>query len=91
MLREIFKKISERNSAYYDIYYLTDTEIRFSINDDRINRILTYSIRFEDNKYNAYAFEKSKITNLSIRNKMKEVKTVDEFWLWFNSFYNDLY
>lgn len=93
MLRDIYRKVNERNSPYYDIYYLTDTEVRFSINDDKINRVLIYSIRFENNKYNAYGFEKSKIANISniMRHKIKEVKTVEEFWKWYEDFYNNSY
>ena len=92
MLRDIFREISKANSPYYDTYYLTDTEIRFSINDDRVQRVLTYSVRVENDKYNAYGFEKHKISGLPIiRYEMKEVKTVDEFWEWYKSFYSDLH
>jgi len=93
MLREIFKDVNERDSPYRDIYYLTDTEIRFSIKDDRIARILNYSIRKENDKYIAYAFERSQITglsNLNNRQKTKEIKNREEFWKWFSDFYNDL-
>ncbi len=91
MLRELYRKINERNSPYYDIYYLTDTEVRFSLKDN--NRILTYSVRFENNKYNFYGFEKSKIPEMSniIRHKMLEIKNIDEFWICFNNFNNNLY
>ena len=92
MLREIFRQINAKDSPYYDIYYLTDTEIRFSINDDRIGRVITSSIRNENNKYIAYSFEKSKIPNSPIiRHDKKEVISIDEYWKWFNDFYNDLH
>ena len=92
ILREIFKDVNERDSPYRDIYYLTDTEIRFSIKDDRIARILNYSVRKEDDKYMAYAFERSQISriNSNIRQGIKEINSSEEFWKWFSNFYNDL-
>lgn len=92
MLRDIFKEISKKNSPYYDTYYLTDTEIKFSINDDRIFRVITCSLRIENGKYIAYGFEKSQINNSFInRNDVKEIKTLNEFWSWYSSFYNNLH
>lgn len=92
MLRDIFQSISTLNSAYRDVYYLTDTEIRFSINDDRIGRVLTYSIRKENNKYMAYAFEKSQISSISTTNRqrIKEINTKEEFWKFYSDFYSDI-
>ena len=80
VLREIFKDVNERDSPYRDIYYLTDTEIRFSIKDDRIARILNYSVRKENDKY----------INSNIRQGIKEINSREEFWKWFSNFYNDL-
>lgn len=92
MLRDIFKQVSGKDSAYKNIYYLTDTEIRFSINDDRVGRIVTVSVRYENDKFMAYGFERSQIStiNSSMRNKQGEVKTIDEFWKWYSDFYNDI-
>jgi len=92
MLREIFQSINKLNTPYKNIYYLTDTELRFSINDDRVGRIVTYSIRKENDKYVAYAFEKSQITSLSTTNRqrIKEVNTDEEFWKFHSDFYNDI-
>lgn len=92
MLRDIFKRVSGKDSAYKNVYYLTDTEIRFSINDDRVNRIVTISVRYENEKYMAYGFERSQNSaiNSSIRNKQSEVSTIDEFWKWYSDFYNDI-
>jgi len=92
MLRDIFKQISVKDSAYKNIYYLTDTEISFSINDDRVGKVITISVRHENNKYIAYGFERSQLSfiNSSVRNKQGEVKTIDEFWKWYSDFYNDM-
>jgi len=93
LLRQIFKDINEKNSPYKNIYYLTDTEVRFSINDDKNARILTYSIRKENNKYIAYGFEKYQISDLSSvnnnRQEIKEINNSDEFWKWYLEFYNN--
>lgn len=92
MLREIFKEISRKeNSAYYNIYYLTDTELRFSINDDRVGVVITTSIRHENDKYIAYGFETyNGIPTLGTRRQTsKEVKNEKEFWEWYNSFYHN--
>jgi len=92
MLRDIFKAISFRDSPYYDSYYLTDSEIRFSINDDRVARVITVSVRLEEDKNIAYGFEKSKITGSPIiRHTRNEVKTIEDFWKWYSNFYNDLH
>lgn len=80
MLREIFRDINKKDSPYKDIYYLTDTEIRFTINDNRFNRILIYSIRKENNKYIAYMFEKS---NLNNKQNVIELENINQFWDWF--------
>lgn len=91
MLRDIFKAISYKDSAYYDIYYLTDSEIRFSINDDRVGRVITTSVRLEEGKYIAYGFEKSQIVGCPAkRHARNEVKSIEEFWKWHSNFYNDL-
>lgn len=92
LLREIFKEVNERDSPYKKIYYLTDTEIRFSINDDRVGRTLDYSIRKENNKYMAYGFERSQISGITGNNRqeIKEINNRDEFWKWYSEFYNDL-
>lgn len=81
MLRELFKQISIKDSPYKNIYYLTDTELRFSISDGRV-----ISIRHEDNKYIAYGFEG--ITTIN-RQQIQEIKTINEFWSWYNKFYNN--
>jgi len=87
MLRDIFKQISFRNSSYKDIYYLTDTEIRFSMyNGDNI--IIT-SLRIENNKYIVYGFEITK-NKITIRHKSEEIDSVENFWIWYNNFYNNL-
>ncbi len=97
LLRELFKEISIKNSpnynTYYDIYYLTDTELKFSINDDRIGRFLTYSIRYENNNYNGYGFEgmQSNRTNIIRSERKYNIKNKEEFWKWFSQFYNDLH
>ncbi len=91
LLREIFKDITNKDTCYHDIYYLTDTEVKFSINDDLISRVLTYSIRNENKIYNVYSFEKSKITNTIIRHEIKkDIKNKKEFWIWYSNFYNNL-
>lgn len=91
MLRELFKAISVKDSPYHNIYYLTDTEVRFSINDDRIGRVVTVSVRNENDKYVAYGFEKSQISaiNTTMRHSKQEVKNLDEFWKWYSNYYND--
>lgn len=92
MLREIFKSISIKNSPYNNIYYLTDTELTFTINDDRIARKITISIRNEDNHYIAYGFETSQIEGLNnnVRHRRNEVLNIEHFWKWYSNFYNDL-
>jgi len=92
ILREIFKDVNERNGPYKDIYYLTDTEIRFSIKNDRISTILNYSVRKENDKYIAYALERSQISGINSNNRqgIKEINSRDEFWIWFYNFYNNL-
>lgn len=92
MLRELFKAISTKDSPYHNIYYLTDTEVRFTINDDRIGRVITISVRHEGDKYVAYGFEKSQIQAVSgkMREAVKEVKGLDDFWKWFNYYCSDL-
>ncbi len=92
MLRELFKAISTRDSPYHNIYYLTDTEVRFSINDDRIGRVITISVRNEGDKYVAYGFEKSQIQAITttMRESMKEVKNLEDFWKWFNYYCSDM-
>jgi hypothetical protein len=92
MLRELFKAISTRDSPYHNIYYLTDTEVRFSINDDRIGRVITISVRNEGDKYMAYGFEKSQIQVITttMRQSMKEVKNLEDFWKWFNYYCSDM-
>lgn len=81
MLRELFKQISVKDSPYKNIYYLTDTELRFSISDGRV-----ISIRHEDNKYIVYGFEGNSTIN---RQQIQEIKTINEFWSWYNKFYNN--
>ncbi len=81
MLRELFKQISIKDSPYKNIYYLTDTELRFSISDGRV-----ISIRHEDNKYIVYGFEGNSTIN---RQQIQEIKTINEFWSWYNKFYNN--
>lgn len=91
MLREIFKEVCKReNSAYYNVYYLTDTEIRFTIDDDRVGTKITTSVRNEENKYIAYGFVNIKGFQSSsiIRHASKEVKNESEFWTWYRNFYN---
>lgn len=92
MLRELFKAISTKDSPYHNIYYLTDTELRFTTNDDRIGRVITISIRNENNKFMAYGFEKSQIQPISstMRHSVKEVKNLEEFWRWYSNYYNGL-
>lgn len=97
LLRELFKEISIKNThnynTYYDIYYLTDTQLKFSINDDRIGRFLTYSIRYENNNYNGYVFEgmQSNRTNIIRSERKYNIKNKQEFWTWFSQFYNELH
>jgi hypothetical protein len=91
MLREIFKEVSKReNNSYYDVYYLTDTEIRFTIDDDRVGYKITASVRKENNKYIAYGFVNVKgfQSPTIIRHTSKEVLNETEFWEWYRKFYN---
>lgn len=90
MLRDIFKQISYKDSPFKDVYYLTDTEIRFSINDNSIpsiTRTITISLRHENYKYIVYGFE---IINYSetVKHESGEVKTIEEFWQWYSNFSN---
>jgi hypothetical protein len=87
MLREIFKQVSYRDSPYKDIYYLTDTEIRFSIYNQ--DKFITISLRVENDRYIVYGFETTK-NNTIIRHKSEQIDSIDFFWIWYNNFYNNL-
>jgi len=78
MLRELFKQISSQDSPYRNIYYLTDTEIRFSIND------ITVSVRHEKDKYIAYIFEK--YHQNTTKNATIEIVKSDDLWKWLNDY-----
>ena len=93
MLREIFKQVSVKDSPYKDIYYLTDTEIRFSINNETTGKKIMISLRIENDRYNAYGFKQSYIIGQdnSVNNKYQEITTIEEFWQWYNNFYNDIF
>lgn len=93
MLREIFKQISVRDSPYRDIYYLTDTEIRFTINNENTKKKIMISLRIENHKYNVYGFKQSYIIgqDTNVNNKYQEVITIQDFWQWYNNFYNDIF
>ncbi len=90
MLRDIFKQISYRDSPFKDVYYLTDTEIRFSINDSSISnvhRTITISLRHENYKYIVYGFEI--INNIqTVKHESGEINTIEEFWQWYSNFSN---
>lgn len=85
MLREIFKQISVKDSPYKDIYYLTDTELRFTINKLEINKQFIVSIRHETDKYIGYIFDKN---NINVSQIYKEIANINDFWQWFLNFYN---
>jgi len=87
MLREIFKQVSYRDSPYKDIYYLTDTEIRFSIYNE--NTIITISLRIENDRYIVYGFETTKNKTIT-RHKNEQIDSIENFWIWYNNFYNNL-
>ena len=74
MLREIFKQVSYRDSPYKDIYYLTDTEIRFSIYNQ--DKFITISLRVENDRYIVYGFETTK-NNTIIRHKSEQIDSID--------------
>ena len=87
MLRDIFKQISYRDSPFKDVYYLTDTEIRFSISDNSISRTITISLRHENYKYIVYGFEI--INNIqTVKHESGEINTIEEFWQWYSNFSN---
>ena len=94
LIREIYKDINKKDSAYYDIYYLTDTVVKFSINDDRLSRVIICSLRNENNSYNIYGFEKSiilsKTAPITRHNNKNGIKTKEEFWKWYSDFYNNI-
>lgn len=81
MLRELFKQISVQDSPYKNIYYLTDTEIRFSIND------INVSVRHEKDKYIAYIFEKN--YQNTTKNARIEIGKPDDLWKWLNEYRNN--
>lgn len=93
MLREIFKQVSVKDSPYKEIYYLTDTEIRFSINNETTGKKIMISLRIENDRYNVYGFKQSYIIgqDTSVNNKYQEITTIEEFWEWYNNFYNDIF
>lgn len=92
MLREIFKQISVKDSPYKEIYYLTDTEIRFSINNENTGKKIMISLRIENNTYMLYCFKQSYVIgqDTSMNNKYQEINTIEEFWESYNNFYNDI-
>jgi len=91
MLREIFKQISVKDSPFKDIYYLTDTEVRFNINNETTGKKIMLSLRIENDKYILYGFKQSYITNTDtiLITKRNEIITIEEFWKFYNNFYND--
>lgn len=90
MIKEIYSKL---NSPYYNINY-DENNLSFSINDDRIGRVVLTRIEYKDGVYIAYGSEISQIPSLSHsknRSSNKEIKSVHEFWKWYYEFYNDLH
>lgn len=92
MIKEIYAKL---NYPYYNINYdKNKNTLSFSINDDRIGRVVSTRIEYKDGVYIAYGSEYSQIPSLSHsrnRSNNKEVKSVEEFWKWYYEFYNDLH
>jgi len=95
MIDSIYNKIND-NSAYYNIIY-DKNKIGFSINDDRISRVISILLEYKDSKYIAYGIEKSQIKELNYgfnnknRTDIKIIVSIEDFWKWFSSFYNDMH
>ena len=96
MIANIYKKIifvdNDMYNPYRNIEY-DNLSVKFTMYDDRTNRIIETIIKKENNKYIAYGKEYHNLSFLNnpfIRSGKTEIKTDKEFWIWYNKFYNSL-
>ena len=100
MLNKVFNSIYNpsidiKTHPYRNIYYDNEKNIlEFSMNDDRVGRVITVRIEEKNNKYVANGTERYNLSMLNIkpyiRSATKEIKSDIEFWDWFYKFYNSL-
>jgi hypothetical protein len=94
LINEIYSVINNNHSTCYKNQIVEDNKIGFSINDDRVGRVVSVSVEFKDGSYIASGYECSQISCISSnknRSETKEVKSSDEFWKWYSNFYNDMH